>query len=383
MKRVLLLEPYFGGSHRSFLEGLQRHVPARYTLLTLPARKWKMRMQLSAPWFVEQVKNMPPGERSQDVVLCSSYVDVAVLRALLTKVPFWNSEVRICLYFHENQIVYPQRHAASEHQFAAINFHSALVADAIAFNSAFNARTFLQGCGGYLKAAASELALSQLVEELLRKSRVLYPGVDMPKQERHPPPAGSPVVVWNHRWEHDKNPERFLLGLMELARRGVDFRLIVAGESFRSIPAAFPRIRRLFAERLLHFGYVPSYREYLALLAQGDLVISTALHEFYGIAVIEAVRAGCRPLLPNRLSYPELFGSEYLYDEDEFVDKFAEALEGRPRLSEEEAERLTEKFGWPRLAPAYREWLFGSKAAAGDISLDSDNGFSIRNPAMR
>ena len=94
MKRILLLEPYYGGSHRYFLEGLQRHVPARYELLTLPARKWKMRMQLSAPWFVEQLKKLVPAERSFDAVLCSSYVDVAVLRALLVRVPGWNHEAQ-------------------------------------------------------------------------------------------------------------------------------------------------------------------------------------------------------------------------------------------------------------------------------------------------
>lgn len=359
MKRILLLEPYYGGSHRYFLEGLQRYVPARYELLTLPARKWKMRMQLSAPWFVEQLKKLPPAERSFDAALCSSYVDVAVLRALLQRVPGWNREARIYLYFHENQLVYPERHAADNRQFAAINFHSALAADSIAFNSAYNAQTFLDGCRKYLKSAASEVSLPELVGELERKSRILFPGIDFPERAHRQGPAhaGSPVIVWNHRWEHDKNPERFVQALTELERRGFDFRLIVAGKSFRDIPACFARIRELFAARLLHFGHLSSYREYLALLAQGDLVVSTALHEFYGIAVIEAVRAGCRPLLPNRLSYPELFDGEFLYDEDEFVEKFAEALQNKPRLSDVEAEKLTERFSWPRLAPAYREWL--------------------------
>jgi len=367
MKRILLLEPYYGGSHRHFLEGLQQHVPAQYELLTLPARKWKMRMQLSAPWFVEQLKKLPPAEWSFDAVLCSSYVDVAVLRALLVKVPGWNREARIYLYFHENQLAYPERHAADSRQFAAINFHSALAADSIAFNSAYNAQTFLDGCRKYLKSAASEVSLHGLADELHRKSRILFPGIDFPERtHRHGPAhAGSPVVVWNHRWEHDKNPDRFVQALTELERRGVDFRLIVAGESFRDVPACFARIRELFAARLLHFGYVPSYPEYLALLARGDLVVSTALHEFYGIAIIEAVRAGCRPLLPNRLSYPELFDGEFLYDEEGFVDTFAQALLNKPRLGDEEAEKLTERFGWPRLAPAYREWLFDPASSTG------------------
>ncbi len=48
-------------------------------------------------------------------------------------------------------------------------------------------------------------------------------------------------------------------------------------------------------------------REYQALLQQSNVVLSTALHDFQGIAVLEGVAAGCIPVVPNRLAYPELF----------------------------------------------------------------------------
>ena len=54
--KILVLEPYFGGSHESFIKGLDRHIPADLELLTLPARKWKWRMRLAAPLFAEQLQ---------------------------------------------------------------------------------------------------------------------------------------------------------------------------------------------------------------------------------------------------------------------------------------------------------------------------------------
>ena len=46
--------------------------------------------------------------------------------------------------------------------------------------------------------------------------------------------------------------------------------------------------------------------DYLELIGTCDVVASTARHEFFGIAVAEAMAAGCAPLLPDRLNYPAL-----------------------------------------------------------------------------
>ena len=359
IKRVLILEPYYGGSHRFFLEGLQVHVAADYTVFTMPARKWKMRMQLSALWCIEKIKGLSLYERRFDAVLCSSYVDVAVLRALLAGVKGWNHATRICTYFHENQFLYPDRQENSESfQFAAINFHSALASDRIAFNSSYNAETFFTGCRKYLQSA-TEMGLSATAIELKNKSCILYPGIDfapIDRQKRILDP-GPQVIVWNHRWEHDKNPDRFFQVLTDISSSGIDFRLILVGKNFPNSPQCFTDAKNALGKQIIHYGYAPSYAEYIALLCRGDVVVSTAFHEFFGIAVIEAVRAGCLPILPDRLAYSELFAKEYLYRECKLNEKLEQAILQRSQLSPESAHKITQRFSWQNLAPHYRQWL--------------------------
>ena len=106
-RRLLILEPYWGGSHSQFLIGLQQNISAECRVMSLPARNWKMRMQLSAPWALNCLRKLPPAQRRFDIVLSSTFMDVAVLRSLLPTVDGWNPATRFCTYFHENQFAYP------------------------------------------------------------------------------------------------------------------------------------------------------------------------------------------------------------------------------------------------------------------------------------
>jgi glycosyltransferase involved in cell wall biosynthesis len=92
--------------------------------------------------------------------------------------------------------------------------------------------------------------------------------------------------------------------------------LSVLGESFGDVPACFEEARLKLADCIDHWGYLASREDYCAALRTADVVVSTAQHEFFGIAVVEAAVAGCYPVLPNRLAYPEVFGaqSNCLYD---------------------------------------------------------------------
>ena len=361
MQRILVLEPYYGGSHKHFLEGLQSHVAADYTLFTLPARKWKMRMQVSAIWFIDQLKALPPDKRRFDTVLLSSFVDAAVFRSMLHQVSGWDHQTSIVTYFHENQFVYPlQPGQATSHQFIAINFHSALASDSIAFNSSYNRDSFIKGCQEFQKRV-SDMELPDLAQTLLVKSRILHPGIDFQVIDNNSwrEHYRIPTIVWNHRWEHDKNPEAFFEALFELEKRGIEFQLLILGQSFGNCPHCFKEAELRFKKRIVHHGFADTYQRYAELLSRGDIVVSTARHEFFGIAVIEAVRAGCVPILPNRLSYPELFDSRVLYCDNSLAGTLEAVIRKGKRLERLEAKLMTERFSWQEVADDYGQWLFG------------------------
>lgn len=356
--RVLVLEPYYGGSHKSFLSGLSR-LPFRFEFMTLPARKWKWRMRLAAPVYAQQLHKW--GKRF-DRVLCSTFVDVATFRSLA---PSWVREVPVLTYFHENQFAYPlQVEEERDLHFAITNVTTALASDGLAFNSEYNLSSFLKGIEK-LQKKSYDLKLDSPDEKILAKSRVIPPGIDFAdidaaKAHDSDRPA---VIVWNHRWEYDKNPELFFRALFELDHEGIDYRLIALGESFKEHPRIFEEASEKLAHRILNFGYVTSRHDYAKWLKGGDIVVSTADHEFFGMSVIEAVRAGCLPLLPNRLSYPELFPREYLYHDKEFILRLKEMIKKNKRISAEKANVLTEPFSWKTLAPVYKSWIINAKTS--------------------
>jgi len=92
---------------------------------------------------------------------------------------------------------------------------------------------------------------------------------------------------------------------------GLDFNLALMGENFGKIPEEFKEAEKKFKDRILQFGYVPLRKEYEKWLKRGAIVISTAIQENFSISVIEAMLMGCVPLLPDRLSYPEILPEEF------------------------------------------------------------------------
>ncbi len=254
-----------------------------------------------------------------DLVLADDMLDLATFIALtrkrLANVPF-------ALYMHENQLLYPlaadkkkgpmrRNWGLRERQYVLINWKSMLAADHIFFNSHFHQKALFDELPLFLRHYQDHNE-EESVELLRAKSTVLPVGIDFHEIDRLKSNE-LPTILWNQRWEFDKNPAEFFATLRQFKQDGGRFKLIICGESFSKAPDEFSVAKEAFKSELIHFGYA-TRSEYNQLLAQSDIVISTALHEFFGISILEAIHAGAFPLLPNRLSYPELIPTLYHQD---------------------------------------------------------------------
>uniref|UniRef100_A0A3B3SLC3 tRNA-queuosine alpha-mannosyltransferase n=1 Tax=Paramormyrops kingsleyae TaxID=1676925 RepID=A0A3B3SLC3_9TELE len=293
---ILLVEPFYGGSHKQLVDLLQEEL-ADCVLHTLPAKKWHWRARTAAVHFMQAI----PASTAYRVIFSSSVLNLAELIALRPDL----APLRKVLYFHENQLVYPVRKCQErDFQFGYNQILSCLVADVVLFNSSFNMESFLSSIPTFLKLMPDHrpAGLDALIR---RKCRIYYFPLRFPDVSR----------------EHDKDPELFLTTLLKLKEEGLSFQVSVLGETFTEVPDVFSGAREELAARVLHWGFLSSREQYLEVLCQADVVVSTARHEFFGVAMLEAVHCGCYPLCPKALVYPEIFPAEYLYSTPEQLRK--------------------------------------------------------------
>ena len=371
--RITLVEPYFTGSHASWAREYASLSAHEVELLTLPGRNWKWRMHGGA---VTLASRFLASRSEPDLILATDMLDLTTFLALTRQK---SSRCRTALYFHENQLTYPwspedpDRAAQRDLHYPFINYVSALAADAVLFNSSYHRDSFLGALPGFLNGFPDH-ADAFSVELIARKSRVLPLGLDLKKLDRHRPgePQGAlpPVLLWNHRWEFDKNPEAFFEALCRLADEGVDFRVAVLGESFGRAPAVFQKARERLGARVLQWGYVKEFADYAGWLWRADILPVTSRQEFFGASVVQALYCGCTPLLPDRLAYPEHVPDAArggaLYREDEsLVDRLRGLIEDRGKG--ESLHRFAGRYDWEHLAPLYDGFFSGLVAAPAGV----------------
>ncbi|XP_051479301.1 glycosyltransferase-like domain-containing protein 1 isoform X3 [Apus apus] len=381
---VLLIEAFYGGSHKQLMDLLQEELQEDCVLCTLPAKKWHWKARTAALYFMQTV----PASTNYRILFASSVLNLAELIALRPDL----GKLKKVLYFHENQLVYPvQKCQERDFQYGYNQILSCLVADAVVFNSAFNMESFLTSIGKFMKLIPDHRPKD--LEKIIRpKCQVLYfpvrfpdvsrfmpahklthlqkvigvkrngdayqseglpgqqktralgvlmkngnvqsesglceaqPGLCTTQHEGLPSPGTAPArlneaeasesttscqeedkqqltfnlcnvlsgqdyqqrplhIAWPHRWEHDKDPETFFKVLLKLKEKDLPFQVSVLGEAFTEIPDIFSEAKKALGSSVLHWGYLPSKDDYFQALCMADVVISTAKHEFFGVAI--------------------------------------------------------------------------------------------------
>lgn len=264
---------------------------------------------------IEALEYTPP-----DLLVASDFVDLCGFLGICHA--SWASLPTV-YYLHENQVTYP-RSAALERDdsYGFTNILSCLRAAAVVFNSRYHLNDFRSGADAFLARLPQPNPREQLAH-VLDSALVVAPGFDPNEIPLGPGgPESAPCrVLFNHRWEHDKDPAEFLRAICAVRDRGVAVELVLLGEWFESVPADVTNLLNRLEPVILQRGFVPDRQEYARWVGSCDVVVSTARHEFFGVAITEALAAGAAPLLPNRLSYPELLPpalhADGLYDDIE------------------------------------------------------------------
>src|SRR5699024_10200958 len=113
-----------------------------------------------------------------------------------------------------------------------------LSADRLVFSSKFHQQDFLKALPEFLEQYPHD-KVYRPVDKIREKSVVLYPGLDLKRFDDHKvdrKPSDHPVIVWNQRWQFDRNPAMFFRVLSRLNDIGLTFDLILAGDTQHEKP---------------------------------------------------------------------------------------------------------------------------------------------------
>ncbi|MEC7854601.1 MAG: DUF3524 domain-containing protein, partial [Candidatus Neomarinimicrobiota bacterium] len=98
MAKILIVEPYFSGSHKSWALGYQDNSSHEIEIISLEGKFWKWRMHggaISLANLFQKTKFAP------DLILASDMLDLTTFLCLTKNK---TSNLPTALYFHENQL---------------------------------------------------------------------------------------------------------------------------------------------------------------------------------------------------------------------------------------------------------------------------------------
>ena len=364
MKKILLLEPFFTGSHQAWAEGWQQFSQHEIKIISLPGRHWKWRMHSGAVTLAQQFMDM---DFQPDLIVATDMLDFSAFLGLTSTK---SANIPTAIYFHENQITYPWSATdpdvalKRDNQYGFKNYTSALIADKVFFNSRYHQTSFLSALADFLTQFPDYQGLDN-IPVIQSKSEVLYLGVDLQRFNRIEPKEklDAPLLIWNHRWEYDKNPETFFRTLFQLKSEGLAFKVAILGEKYKKSPAIFQEAKKILSTEIIQFGKAKRFETYAEWLWLGDILPVTNYQDFFGQSVVEAMYCNCFPILPKRLAYqehiPEIEHARFFYTNDAlFYQLLKKAILNIDQIRKERPQSFVKHYDWCILAAIYDKVFF-------------------------
>lgn len=323
--KILLLSPYDAKSHQYWRQGLEREIDHEFVVVTLPPRHFSWRFRGNSLTLAHD----PRLNNNFDLIIATSMTDLSSLKGMRPGL----SNVPTILYFHENQFAYPDgaRNEKEAHliERQITSLYSAIAANKLVFNSEYNLATFMAGVSSLLDRLPDGIP-PDVVSKLQSKSKVLPVALDADCFRQS---AKSPdfSIVWNHRWEFDKGTFELQKFIVKLLETDCQFKLHVIGQQFRQTDSVMLENIELLKSsgHAGEVGYIEPREKYLNLLAESHCVLSTSQHDFQGLAIQEGMAAGCIPIVPDDLAYPEYVPGKWRYKNlDEAVSSVQQVAGG-------------------------------------------------------
>jgi hypothetical protein len=116
-------------------------------------------------------------------------------------------------------------------------------------------------------------------------------------------------------------------------------------EIFRDLATALPEYEFIVCQ-----DQELTKEEYHTLLGQSKIVFSANLQETLGISCYEGMLVGAIPMVPDRLSYKEMYGSLFKYP-SEWTESWDSYLEHKDQLTAKIVNFMTDYDHWAKLVP--------------------------------
>ena len=362
--KIVLIEPYFSGSHKSWATELKFFSRHKIEIISLPGKFWKWRMRGGAITLAKEFMEL---NYDPDLLLATDMLDLTTFLSLTRS---RSSKLPVAMYFHENQLSYPLPENSKvlqkkyERHYGFINISSALAADHVLFNSNYHSESF-QVEGLKFLRKFPDYNEPETMDVIQKKSEVLYLGMDLSKFDKYQNiKKNNPLILWNHRWEYDKNPEPFFRNLFKLKDDGIDFKVALLGESFNSKPSIFEEAKNRLKNQIVHYGFCDEFSAYAKWVWMADILPVTSNQDFFGGSVVESMYCDTYPLLPDRLTYPELLPNalhaKHIYcSYDQLYNNLKKSILNIEETRKFSQKKIFNQYNWKSIIKSYDD-LFES-----------------------